>query len=531
VDELLDTEPILWISSSVWFTFLSRRLKFLYDAHGKLWTKLPSNYGVLSGLHAFLMQSVIFTPPRVTSYVRDTLAALNYKQNCDRFGMFFLDLDETTQADAIPEIRTADVVRELKLKTFRRRKPLQERLPDDDDLEYPLGHAPTWKEITSSLQANPTTLIPSWEAPLELTRYTDCEPQTPESCAAEIFVTFTSHLWILLHPFWRTRPEMTIKPRTLADALQYWSVDFIMEEVDAVDFRPCHSGQYSAPGRPTMSFSDRRKMYFPVDSKGLAKIWRCALEPPGYISVYQNQRRRLAPECRDTLDDCLEGLLGMCQCLPDSSRPKSGGCIWSLKQKKIVVLTNPAFYKIKKIGKKPSNGGKKVARSAPAHRGMKSTAIAMMEQAQVPKEVAEKAYRLNKRYKARTDQRSARSKNKRKPPQKRRKKDDGDDEGEVDSEGQEKRIRQKKRKREESTEEDEQEEIQKPFGKKIKRVEDEEDEIEDGDDDWYDDKDRWDRANEGDDEEEEEENIGWERDSVEDDEEEEEESSEDNDSS
>jgi len=542
VDELLETNPILWIPSSIWFTFLSRRLKFLYEAHGKLWIKQPSNYGVLSGLYAFLMQSIIFTPPRVNSYVRDTLAALNYKQNCDRFGMFFLDLDDPTQADAIPEIKTAEVLRELKLKTFRRRKPLQERLPDDDDDEYPLGHAPTWKEIASSLQATPTTLIPSWEKPLEIDRYTDCEPGTPESCAAEIFMAFTCHLWILLHTFWRSRPEMTIKPETVADALQYWSVDFVMEEITDAEFRPCHSGQYSAPGRPTMSFSERRKMYFPADSEGLTKVWKCLVERPGYISIYQNHRRRLTPDHRIALDDCLEELLGLCQCLPDSSRAKSGGWIWTIKQKKILVLTNPDFYKIKKIGKEPSNGKKKVGRSAPAQRGIKSTAIAMMVQAEIPKEVAEKAYRLARRHKARDDQRSAKSRNKRKPPQRKRREDDRDDDDMVedddDDEEQEhqkkKRHVEKKRKRDKSSEE----EVQKPLKKRIKRVVEEEDdeeveelyddwyhnedrwerddeEVEEGYHNWYDNEDRWERDNEGDDEQEEEENNRWERDSVE----------------
>ena len=119
MDEFLDTNPILWISSSVWFSFLSRRLKIIYEAHRKLWVKPPPNYGIISGLYAFLMQSVIFTPPRVNSYIRDTLAGLNYKQNCDRFGMFFLDLNDPLQMDAIPEIGIAEVLWELKLMTFR----------------------------------------------------------------------------------------------------------------------------------------------------------------------------------------------------------------------------------------------------------------------------------------------------------------------------------------------------------------------------------------------------------------------------
>jgi hypothetical protein len=43
VESLLETKPILWISSSTWFAFLTRRLKVLDQAHSKLWHKLPSN--------------------------------------------------------------------------------------------------------------------------------------------------------------------------------------------------------------------------------------------------------------------------------------------------------------------------------------------------------------------------------------------------------------------------------------------------------------------------------------------------------
>jgi hypothetical protein len=487
VDEFLDTNPILWISSSVWFSFLSRRLKIIYEAHRKLWVKPPPNYGVISGLYAFLMQSVIFTPPRINSYIRDTLAGLNYKQNCDRFGMFFLDLNDPLQMDAIPEIGVAEVLRELKLTTFRHRKTPPERLLEDNS-EYPLGEAPTRKEIILSLRSNPTTLIPIWEEPLEIDRYTDCEPRTPEGYAVEIFIRFTCHLWILLHPFWRTRPEITIKPRTLADALRYWSVDFILEEIDDVDFRLCHSVQHSGPGRPSMSFSERRTIYFPVESKGLPKVWKHLLEPPGYISTYQNRCMCLGPDDKKTLDECLEELLDLCQCLPDSSRAQSGGCIWSVKQKKIVVLTNPVFYKIKKIGKEPSTGKMKARRSAPAQRGMKSIVMEMMVQAEIPRDVAEKAYRLTKKHKARI-QRSAKSKNRRKPPQRKRK-DEDEDEDEEDEE----RYLEKKRKRGKNSEKEEERHIR----KKMKRIEEE-------DDDWSDEKDR---GSEGDDEEEEEENDG-----------------------
>ena len=82
---------MLWIPSELWFSFLIRRLEGLNNVHATIYRLQPPNYGVISGLFAYLMQSVIFTPPVVNAYVRESLAALQYRGHCDRFGMFFLD--------------------------------------------------------------------------------------------------------------------------------------------------------------------------------------------------------------------------------------------------------------------------------------------------------------------------------------------------------------------------------------------------------------------------------------------------------
>ena len=78
--------------------------------------KPPPNYDIISGLYAFLMRSIIFRPPKVNSYISDTLVGLNYKQNCDYFGVFFLDLNDLLQMN---EIGVAEILQKLKLMTFR----------------------------------------------------------------------------------------------------------------------------------------------------------------------------------------------------------------------------------------------------------------------------------------------------------------------------------------------------------------------------------------------------------------------------
>ena len=412
----LETGPILWIPSKIWFPFLSRRLSVLYEAHGKLWTKFPSNYGVVSGLFTFLMQSVIFTPPMITSYVRETLAALNFKRNCSTFGMFFVemkDMERPWLIDDLPEVDMVDVVRELKLTVTRRRQPLAERREVEDESRYPLGEAPTLRQVTASLQSDPTILIPRWEEPAEL----------PESMgmnhAAEIFIRFTCHIWILLNPSWRTRPERRIDPRTVQEALRCWSVDAVREEILTPMFKPCHSGLDAGAGRPSSTFQQRRKMYFPDDSQQvMTKTWKFLGNPPGYISKYRQKKRRLEAEVQRELDECLGDLLSLCQCLPDSSRSASAGYVWRIERKQIVILTNRKYYKLRKIGKKPSQrtgSNEQGPRAPPAHRNARSTMISLMVHDDVPMQVAEQEYQASRRRKG-SDKRSAKTRNRRKPP-------------------------------------------------------------------------------------------------------------------
>ena len=446
----------------------------------------------MTGLYTFLMQSVIFTPPRINSYVRETLAALNYKQNCERFGMFFVDLDDPIEIANLPVINPTEILRELKLTTSKQRKSKPTRDDENEtETEYPLGEAPTWKEITRSLLTNPTDLVPRWKKSLELEAYNEIKPGTPEAHAVDIFLSFTCHLWVLLHPHWRLWPERNIKPTTIEDALQCWSVDSIIGEVSDVEFKPCHTGHHSGPGRPSMSFSERRKLYFPAESKRLTKIWKHLVDVPGYIGVYRNHLGQLDTTEKSRLDECLEELLVLCQCLPDSSRTESGGWIWRVEQKKIVVITNPSFYRIKKVGKRPSGRNvKKFIRSAPAQRGIKSATVAMVVvQEEIPRDVAERAYRFASTQKARLNQKSARAKNARKPPQRRRTRE---------SSGQ---SRKRKSHPDSDLEPDQ------PYWKKRQRIEEtdwEDEELEDSEDSNSEDEDvsQWDRGSDADDEEE-----------------------------
>jgi len=430
--EFQATEPVLWIPSKLWFSFLSRRLTILNKTHERIYRMQPPNYGVISGLFAYLMQSVIFTPPKVNAYVRESLAALQYKRHCDTFGMFFLDtLDLNNAGCLIAEILPEDdvsVFRILGPLVRKPRMPIASREEDEEDLtQYPIGKRPTWKQITRSLEANPTTLIKKWDGmPADLFQYENANEGSTEEMACDIFCKFTSQMWMALHEEWRIDATFDIAPRTIEVALTQWTVDFVLQHCVNPIFVPCNTGFEHVTGRHVASFEARFKMYFPLESEGvLGKFWSTFGAEPGYIHDFQQTMKDVIH--KEELPRCLEDLLRQCQCLPDSARSKSTNRGWHIHQKRMVILTNPEFYSILEVGEKTtvtSRRLEKEQRAAPAHRSERERKILMLQAKGFSQEIAIKAINAQRtaRRKALGDTgRSKKAKNKRVAPDRNKK--------------------------------------------------------------------------------------------------------------
>lgn len=432
------TKPVIWIPSQLWFSFLSRRLGILDSVHKQIFRKQPPNYGVLTGLFAYLMQSVIFTPPRVDTYIRESLALLRYKQNCARFGMFFLDSLDLNTSRIIPEVLERDDDTVLRILGHVYRKPqIPMATRQEEDMEvFPLGKFPTWKEISKSLGLNPTVLIKKWSGlPGNLLSYQDINISSGinmgslKEKAISIFIDFTAQIWASLNNRWRLEPEFEIAPKTLEAALNIWTVDFVLTHCAHPNFHACNTGIFNnVPGRPVLSFSKRRKTYFPPERKtAKEKYWEYFTEEPGYINSYWNLKDSLETlKAKDELDQRLESFLSACQCLPDSVRSTSTNQIWHPQRQQMVILTNPDFYSIEGVGKKADPANKdmfKEQRAPPAHKTRKDTIITILGQKGYNTSVANRAYNMkaNSQRRKKNFQRSGKAKNKRVPPKRKEK--------------------------------------------------------------------------------------------------------------
>jgi len=438
VQDFINSQPILWLPSDVWFKFLDRRLGILAEMQTKLYIIRPPNYGALSGLFAYLMQSVIFTPPVVNTFIRESLAALEYKRHCNSDGMFFLHTFDLSKDPCLEEILQVDDCNIKRLLGGIKDPGVTwaQALPeggDEENINYPLGRTPTWAEITQSLQTNPLELMPKWSFPVELEHYADAEEDSVEGRACEIFIKFTRGLWIVVNPQWmrsRTPEAQIMKLTTIQEALGCWSVDFICERMENLRFRPCNSGFREVSGRRQLSFSDRLKVYFPDEGEVLPELWKVFVEESGYVDLYHKVCRDLGTNDTRELNRCLGELLSHCQCLPDSALPESRGNIWRMDSQRMILLANPKYYRIQGVGSTRNGGGKRGSRAqcAPAaHRLRKDAMVQWLIQEgfgaeQSARSVALKSRSIRAAEKRKLDRKSVKKKKARKPPTRNNKK-------------------------------------------------------------------------------------------------------------
>jgi hypothetical protein len=407
---MMSSEPVLWLESKVWFTFLAKRVQVIRDTQRHLFSKDPANYGIMTGLFTYMLQSVIFTPTLVSSFVNESLALLRYRQVVDRFGMFFLHNLDLGLEKCLPEVLSKDdldVLSRLGVKLKKKSRPRMPS-PDDNGEIFPLGKEPTWSAVQGSLRESPWVLMRAWSWSPELDNL--------DRVACRLFQLFTVHIWAALHDTWRTDSD-TVCPTTLKEALNCWTFQEIHRQTKMVTFIACNAGLCGIDeSRRVRSFAERRELYFPPSLDGLSCHWETFATEPGYINEYHRICDKRSVEDIIRLNDHLEELLSNCQCLPNSCRGGSQGksgrdVVWDIKNKCVVILTNPLFYKLQKVG----NGGQqRKMRRAPTHTAKKQLLVSFLEHQGVTTRVAKRAVNWSKSIAKR---RSGKAKNRRAPPQ------------------------------------------------------------------------------------------------------------------
>ena len=415
-------DPILAVKSDVYFKFQIRRMKELQNTQIHLSKYRPANYGTITALLMHMLRNIPHSPVARTGYLRDALRDVHYDKVMDEFGTFFLhelDLEKAVLLQ-IEEQDTDECVLAMgRLKSvakIKEKRAMEEAVMaiEEPTEQFPIGNAPTWEEILSTMARNPTLLMSEWVWE---------ERWDTRSTAGRLFLQFTIDYFLTLSTD-ILRNATLPTPKNLEEAMELWTLRSLMRLFKDVSFKPSNHGLVgNVPGRRNPSFKDMVHLFFPDPELNIRErsVWHPFLSK-GYIREFHETIYPMTEKDSASLLRNLGKIFGRVQCLPNAvaCTTKACGRLWEQFEGGVRMLTNPIFYKIERVGK---------AKRMNTARGKQVKASKVIIEARLDEqhrnipfnEARLKTRQVRKARKREVKRRSGKKNNYRKPPVKRQK--------------------------------------------------------------------------------------------------------------
>ncbi|KAG2045498.1 hypothetical protein BDR06DRAFT_1015590 [Suillus hirtellus] len=365
----LQSDPILWIPSTIWFELIRRRIREIQRTQVSIVKKNPPNLGILTGLLNHMLRSTTSTPIIYDSHVRESLALLEYRNVLETAGMFFLqdfDLSSSTCLDEVQQIDDVNVLGLMgvtaKAQRDRAVKSMDAwRSNEAESEEYPLGRTPTWTTLKTTIANSPATIMRDWSWTSRMSNI--------QLTVGRLVVMFTRHTWLMLMQ--EVLKGIAPYPNSLCEAMKCWTITSIDDTLASVAFEACNAGLHDntgvTPGRlgpQSRAFADRCSLFFPEPDACHKRNdqWSELWEGHGYIGEFHRMMKTLDEDQQASLKQGLRDVFSELHCLP-----ASGARVWIQKKDAIVFITNPVFYRVDRIGR----GGESQRRAPRARCTMK----------------------------------------------------------------------------------------------------------------------------------------------------------------
>ncbi|KAF8122103.1 hypothetical protein EV363DRAFT_1301410 [Boletus edulis] len=316
VKTFLASDPILWISSEVWFEFLSRRVRALQLAQITIKDLDPPNFGILTGIVCHLIRCTSSTPIILDYHVRESMALLQFSR--------------TSPLSAIQQHDDSEVLKLMEAKLQKKEGRPAWRIASQDDLEqFPIGNMPTWALLIKTIRDQPWLIMRAWMWTNDLSY-------------------FTCQLWMQIDEAWLIDPQHRPEPMSLQDAIKSWSLDGVFKTIRACFFKACNAdipGSTGA-GRRQPGFAERTDIFFPEPSSNSKPArrspWSIFWSKPGYIWEYHELVKEYSASGELEIVDRLHMIFSLLQTLPDASKGSSNtpGKTWKSEDNRIQSIAD-----------------------------------------------------------------------------------------------------------------------------------------------------------------------------------------------
>ena len=345
--EYLKKSPFICIPSNTYFTFTRRRLRECQNVLLDLARYRPSNFGISVAILMHMIRYVCHSPDvKNKPYLQDALRDVRFQEVMSDWGMFFLhDLD--LEHHCILEIVASDPdkCRAAMSRDGKVPKILPTPQPPSSTPSglYPLGDAPAWSEVKAFIGKGAQELMHRW--------VWDPKWGEEDAAAARLFTRFTREFFATLKI--DVLRADSPSPICLEDAMELWSVKGLSTTLVSCCFTASNHGlQGKFPGARNISFKDHTQTFFPINTTHYGDSAWAPFLHHGYIRDYRQTMEELDDEEGLALQEAISVIFGRLHCLPVVVAPsqKSKGRIWTSSHQGVLFITNPIFYKLKRVG-------------------------------------------------------------------------------------------------------------------------------------------------------------------------------------
>lgn len=362
----MESRPVLWIPSDVWFEFLARRMEEIQRTQIQLKRLNPANLGILTGILNHMLRSAITTPIVYDFHVRESLALIEYYNVVKKANMFFLQELELNLEPCLDSVQENNDFHVLALMGLNAKAQWDKALAArkstvldgfDQTAVFPIRPNPTWSQLKGAIRANPILMLKEWTMPAGL--------QNQLVTLAHLFCQFTMQIWLMVDH--TAMKGIEPAPTSLSDAMKCWTVSSIDQTLlhttfEAYGMTGLDGISHGHQGPHSMDFAGHKEIYFPVKRTPPQKgsQWLSFWDDAGYVTAYHKLLEEHSQEEGFYLNDGLEAIFSQLHCLPASQKgtQKSKGFVWRIKANTFVFHMNPLFYKVEGLGKESKKASK-----------------------------------------------------------------------------------------------------------------------------------------------------------------------------
>lgn len=281
------------------------------------------------------------TPVSRLDVLVTALRDLRFQEVMMSFGYFALHNVNISQA-SLSDIDKEDPQKlqmAYKLRTHKSRAaPTTMRLLPNVSEEYPWGNFLTIERLKELLRGEPSQFLRDPDAVEEKSlKHLD---------SSRLFTLFSQQIWILL-----VENNQSQQPAgNLEEAMARWSHNEIQQTGYSITFLPTYEGlpTQGDPKLPqTPSFLEARGLFFPDRNDLKNHPCRCFADyGHGYLFQYYNILENGSPIDAEDLNDDLNCIFALLQCLPGSSQHKTRTVIWRYSdENELLFIANPRYYR------------------------------------------------------------------------------------------------------------------------------------------------------------------------------------------